>query len=95
MGWRFPAGLQVFHDTVCHANKFFLHLKKLASRIAMKILRGQLSSERINLAQEICRGLVACVQDHWFNQIWKGRNKGSAVCVFGFQSKQKYVAAEC
>lgn len=94
MGWRFPAGLQVFHDTVRHPNEFFLHLKELASRIAVKIFGGELSRKRVDLAQQICCRLLVRVQDNWFQQIWKGRKGGRAgQAECGFQSEQRCVPA--
>lgn len=98
VGRWFPAGLQVFHDTLCHACEFFLHLKELASWIAIENFRGQLSSKGIDLAQKICWGLAVCIQDNWFNQIWKGR-KGrvgrAGQAVVRCKSQQNYVVVQC
>lgn len=79
MGRRFPAGLQVLHDTVDHGQDLLLHLEELADRVALQPLSADLSHQRVQLAQEIGLGQLRRAQDEWFEQICEGRKGAGGV----------------
>lgn len=55
MGWWPPTWLQIFYYWVCHATKFLMHFKELASWIIMEIFWIQLNSKCTNLCHKIFR----------------------------------------
>lgn len=79
-GRRFPAGLQVFHDPVCHGDELFLHVEQLAPRIAVKVRGAEPSEQRVQLARQVRAGLGTRAHSGRFPQVWKEGKRDSA-CV--------------